>query len=294
MVLYHILMSDMSQRFSDVELVQGQFFHIMLRGATSYDYKLNRTDEFLQHGIQRLLYPLIWDLGSIHERKDCALKSLKVACTLYRAKSWAVSDQRFTMDTYDNASNYSSDYSENVAHVLPSHFLWLVSQFFPFEWNNLSQNYQLQSVKALKEMVSLVKQGDINKFLPKIMSVLNGILVSKYALVRYIAISLTAILCRNLATEVLLQNISALIAGLFPFIEDNEPLRQKYSHSLNRFVIPSDEYRLSKLFEKSLKPLVQLFGLACGISRNVQEIVETIFLNEIEEKVGTQTLISSP
>ncbi len=286
MVIYHILMSDMAQRFSDAELVQGQFFHIMLRGATLYDYKLNRTDEFIQQGIQRLLYPLIWDLGSIDERKACALKSLKVACTLYRAKSWAVSDQRFSMDTFDNTSTFSTDYNENVAQVLPSHFLWLVSQFFPFEWNNLNQNYQLQSVKALKEMVSLIKQADINKFLPKIMSVLNGILVSKYALVRYIAISLTDILCRHLATEVLLQNISALIAGLFPFIEDNEPLRQKYSHSLNRLTMPLDEYHLSKLFDKSLKPLVQLFGLACGISRNVQEIVEIIFLNEIEEKIG--------
>lgn len=294
MVIYHILMSDMAQRFSDAELIQGQLFHIMLRGATLYDYKLNRTDEFIQHGIQRLLYPLIWDLGSIDERKACALKSLKVACTLYRAKCWAVSDQRFSMDTFDITSNFSADYNENVAHVLPSHFLWLVSQFFPFEWNNLNQNYQLQSVKALKEMVSLIKQGDINKFLPKIMSVLNGILVSKYALVRYISISLTDILCRHLATEVLLQNISALIAGLFPFIEDNEPLRQKYSHSLNRLTIPLDEYRLSKLFDKSLKPLVQLFGLACGISRNVQEIVEIIFLNEIEEKIGMQTLISTP
>ena len=169
----------------------------------------------------------MWDLGAEDPTaKEYALKALRVICTLILVDSLSLqssgasssggsSGRGSSRDRQDwSDRKVSENLADNVSTVLPDHFLYIMSRLI--QQRNPTVNQKVQSVRCLREIVLLLRQPDLAKFLPKIISSMDSVLSSPSGKVRAAGVSLTAALCNRLQVEILCENLSSLVVALYP------------------------------------------------------------------------------
>jgi hypothetical protein len=171
------------------------------------------------------------------------------------------------------SSDVSSDLKENVSNVLPGSFLYIMSNLIQLNWSSQTQNQQVHSVRSLKELVNILKDIDLIKFLPKIITVIDTVLGSTSPFVRHSGVELTCELCKRLPQNVLIENLSAFIVGLFPILESSCVIENLEIELLAL----KDLKRMGKVKDTNYEPYLQLNGVSCGLSRDLQYICESSF-----------------
>lgn len=116
------------------------------------------------------------------------MKALLVLCTIYLAKYWCVFQANGSIRVDVSNNEVSTDLKDNVSTVLPGSFLYIMSNLIQKNWTYQTQNQQIHSVRALKEVVNLLKDVDLIKFLPKIITVIDTVLGSASPFVRHAGI----------------------------------------------------------------------------------------------------------
>jgi len=240
-VLYQLLLSKTLQQVEDVtKVLEGSFEALLQHCATTLGVpifgayyrddnngpsKMDKMGPFYRTSVQRAILPAVWDLGSADfARKECALKALRMFCTIIQAKelSQRPSTTRGGRDAA-SGSNLSGD--ESIATTLPDLFLYIMANVL--EDNKSIEPFTLlqsvQSVRCLKELVVLLRQEDLVRFLPKVMSTMDGVLGDASPQLRYVGVELTAELVKRLPHTVLCTHLSALVVGLYPSLDERFP-----------------------------------------------------------------------
>ena len=191
--LFRLIRPSLS-RFGERELVIGKFKQVLdgcSRGLnlplTLHDNSplLNSTSTVAQ----KTLVALIWDLGGDPLRVKAAKAALRVYCSLLANGKWAVdlplNKRKSTGGTGAGAgagagaamspTNDSAItiMNENIAIVLRGAFNFFVWHLAQLKFKEKPHCEQEQSVRLVLELVGLLKQEDLSKFLPKIMMVRN-------------------------------------------------------------------------------------------------------------------------
>ena len=136
---------------------------------------------------QKTLLALIWDLGGDPTRVKAAKVALSVLCSLQANGTWEVKNLPSSKRKSSGAGgagaagaamspqandNGISAMNDNVALVLKGTFNFFVWHLAQLKFKEKPHCEQEQSVRAVLELVGLLKQEDLSKFLPKIMMVL--------------------------------------------------------------------------------------------------------------------------
>jgi hypothetical protein len=109
---------------------------------------------------------LLWDLGADAQTAEIARKALRVYCTLVRTGNFRRNDTAHS--SKNNADDGSGKFAENVATVLSKVFQFAMWHLVQKDWPEMTEGQQEQSMRSLAGMVSLLRQTDVNKQLPKV------------------------------------------------------------------------------------------------------------------------------
>ena len=287
-LLYRILVSPTVQDMEESDLVRSGLKDYLEKCASQLDMPVQAereaadTDIIVVTTMHHVLLHLVWDLGSSERAHRRALKALKVMATIFNSKKWHVSSSK-------NRSDMNvTDLEEHVANLLSNSFLYIMSNLLQFNWNKQTQNQQEQSIRALRCVVCLLKQSDLTKFLPTIMTVVDTVLGSLSQRVRHAGVELTAELCNRLPHDVLCESLSALVVGLFPIVEgeaSESGNSSNQSESIELALI--DLQRLGKMFTPDFKvhePALYHSKNSIGLSKDVTLILEASFAQEASKK----------
>ena len=274
MILYHILVSDVVQRCPDSELVKGHLFEILKRCAAALEVPVCEDESVFPRMHERSYLPLLWDLGSSDERRDAAHKALRVVCTLHRAGSWTATAPRGAKAASATALE------ENVAHYIPTLFYYVMANLLQSDWERRTQSQQEQSVRTLSELVKpqLLRQGNLAKYMPKIVTFLDIVLGSPSPKVRHAAVLLAAALVKNLPTDVLAVNLAGLVVGLFPALEGGPA-----GGAAERALALVDLTRRGASFDHygmHCHSKAHFVGLSCGLSEDMRYVCEAAYVKD--------------
>ena len=151
------------------------------------------------------------------------MKALRVLCTHVLSKESAASHSAIDGGTDRGRGPsggrggrrvVSDQLEDNISMVLPKHFLYIMSRLIQQQQPTINQ--KVQSVHCLCAIANLLKQPDLAKFLPKIVSSMDSVLSHSSGKVRCAGVQLTAVLCARLQLDTLRKNLSSLVVALYP------------------------------------------------------------------------------
>jgi serine/threonine-protein kinase ATR len=346
-VLYHLLVSSRVQQMDEKDLVKKSFeaflrdccgkLEVDLEGPSTAPTQQmedtnGRTPQPLKPStIQRTLLPLIWDLGAKDAtRREYSMKALRVFCTLVLAGQLSLTAAAAATQGAGDGSRggrgpsrggssgrgggstgpvVSDKLSDNVSSVLPDHFLYIMSRLIQQQTPTLNQ--KVQSMYCLREIVCLLRQPDLAKFLPKIISSMDSVLSSSSGKVRLAGVELTAVLCTRLQIDVLCENLSSLVVALYPSLESvsstddggasgaisgsavsagsGQSTGLEPMHDLNRLgEVPSKPESDSGLYDDNYIPSLYAEDLTSGMSCDMLCIYETAYDRDVNAKAEIQ------
>ena len=170
-MLYRLLLSDAAQGATERDLLCGRFKDIVDGCAAGLEIPLSLADTSVVFSRscpihQNTICALIWDLGADNGRARAAKKALRIICPLLVAGSWsvAVGGGRGARP----APPSKESVTEDVAQVLAASFNFALWHLAQMKWKFKASGEQEQSLRALRELVGLLKQADLSKVLPKI------------------------------------------------------------------------------------------------------------------------------
>ena len=166
------------------------------------------------------------------------MKSLKIICTLYRAKTWDTSQIKsvpvtkrpkqssgaVTPVVTSRIPEVSNDSNENVALEISDYFLYIISSFGSFSLKDDLKNTATHAhfLRMLKSMINLIPSTDLPKFITKLIFESERALASNNSLCKLIAVQISYDLIDKLPSSIVIDNLASLVVNLFPILNYNE------------------------------------------------------------------------
>lgn len=118
------------------------------------------TGSFLSNGaLHQILLPIIWELGG--NQRHAAFQAFGIICMAFLQSRW---DVLFPNDEKDRDQYYR----EAISEVLPTSFLFFMTNALQNMWHFMSPSKIIQSLKSLKVLITLLPKHHLSNYLPKV------------------------------------------------------------------------------------------------------------------------------
>lgn len=204
---------------TEAQLIQGKLKAFLDDIAQPFDCQV--PNAITGSLIQQLLTVIVKAFGLTDEMenksendtdlKKTALRALHVYAVLYQKKTMGVNKIFSKSDTI----------KDDTADLLSLNFLYIMSSIIQKDWVDTPTSAIQNRITSLQTVVSLLRQNDASKFIPKILFFVDTALHSDQVCVHLCIVELLQHFISQLSTKSLTENLQALVISFYSLIECN-------------------------------------------------------------------------